>query len=67
MNSGDIGRAKNPDLRGSFEALRRAAVAARQTAIETNTAIIVVENGIQTRITAEELRKQRSAGTTKRR
>lgn len=35
----------------------RAAELARQTAIQTDTAIVVVRNGKPVRITAEELRK----------
>ncbi|NLY25975.1 MAG: hypothetical protein GX049_00250 [Alcaligenaceae bacterium] len=55
----DIALAKNPDLRGSFAAMQRAAQSARDIAIQTNTAIIVVRNGQRIRITAAELRKER--------
>jgi hypothetical protein len=37
--------ARNPDLRGSWDALLRAAKAARRTAILTNTDLIISENG----------------------
>jgi hypothetical protein len=41
----DISEAKNPDLRGSMAAMRRAAEIARTTAIQTNTGIIVSRDG----------------------
>jgi hypothetical protein len=58
MNGKDISQAKNPNLRGSLAAMQRAAELARQTAIETNTAIIVVRDGQVVRIPADELRKE---------
>lgn len=51
----DISQARNPDLRASLTAMKRAAALAPQTALQTNTAIVVVEKG--RRITAEQLRK----------
>jgi len=48
------------DSRAALTALKRAAEAARKTAIQTDTAIIVVENGKRLRITAEQLRKEQS-------
>lgn len=60
MNAQDISRAKNPDLRASLIALRRAAAMARQVAIETNTEIVVVEGGKLVRITADQLRERAS-------
>lgn len=47
---------KNPDLRASFAALRRAGDAARRKAVETNTGIVVARDGKPLRISAEELR-----------
>ena len=58
MNEGDISNAKNPDLRASQEALRRAAELARQTAIQTDTDLIIVKDGRMVRIPAAELREQ---------
>jgi hypothetical protein len=58
MNEGDISNAKNPDLRASQEALRRAAELARQTAIQTDTDLIIVKDGKTVRIPAAELREQ---------
>ena len=56
MNNKDITEAKHPDLRASGAALRRAAELARRTAIETDTALVVVKNGKLLRIPASELR-----------
>ena len=57
MNRTDLSRAKNPDLRASLAGMRRAAALARQTAIQTNTEIVLVRGGKPVRITAAELRK----------
>jgi hypothetical protein len=53
----DLSRAQNPDLRASLAAMLRAAELARQTALQTGTAIVVVRDGELVRITAEELRR----------
>jgi hypothetical protein len=58
MTQQELGKAKNPDLRGSLAAMQRAAQLARETAIQTNTAIIVVQDGKPVRITADELRRE---------
>ena len=57
MNRTDISRAKNPDLRASLAGMRRAAALARQTAIQTDTEIVLVRGGKPVRITAAELRE----------
>lgn len=59
----DISRAKNPDLRASLAAMRRAAALARETAIRTDTEIVLVRDGKPVRIPAAELRKQACART----
>ena len=59
MTQRDLSQAKNPDLRASLAAMRRAAEMARDTAIQTNTEIVIVKDGKPVRITAEELRKER--------
>ena len=56
MSRPDISQAKNPDLRASMAAMRRAAALARKTAIQTNTAIVLVRDGKVVRIPAAELR-----------
>ena len=61
MTQQDLSRAKNPDLRASLAAMRRAADMARSTAIQTNTEIVIVKDGKPVRVTAEELRQERGA------
>jgi hypothetical protein len=54
----NLSKARNPDLlRASLVALQRAAELARQTAMQTNTAIVVVKDGKPVRIPAEQLRE----------
>lgn len=60
MKQQDLSKAKNPDLRASLAAMQRAAELARRTALQTDTAIVVVQNGKLVRISAEELRNGRS-------
>ncbi|MDT0497951.1 hypothetical protein RM530_11340 [Algiphilus sp. W345] len=55
MNKQDISTAKDPDLRASLHALRRAAELARRTAIQTGTSLVVMQNGRLMRISAQEL------------
>lgn len=52
----DISEAKNPDLRASLPAMRRAAASARRTAIQTGTGIVMVRDGKPVRIPAARLR-----------
>jgi hypothetical protein len=56
MAQKDIAEAENPAMRGSMAAMRRAAALARKTAVQTNTAIILVRDGKPVRILAAELR-----------
>lgn len=60
MKTPDISTAKNADLRASLAALRRAAQSARQIAIQTDTAIVVVKDGKLIRIPAKTLRQHTS-------
>jgi hypothetical protein len=57
MKTNDITKARNPALRGSLNALQRAALAARKTAIQTNTGIVIQREGKLVRIPAAELRE----------
>jgi hypothetical protein len=57
MTQQELSKAKNPDLRASLAAMQRAAELARQTAMQTNTAIVVVVDGKAVRIPAEQLRE----------
>jgi len=61
MTHQELSKAKNPDLRASLAAMRRAAEMARSTAIQTNTEIVIVKDGKPVRVTAEELRQERRA------
>ncbi|MEY4766666.1 MAG: hypothetical protein RI907_3339 [Pseudomonadota bacterium] len=61
MNANDISDAKDPDLRASLDALRRAAQLARKTAIQTETSLVIVKDGQIKRISADELRQQAAA------
>ena len=58
MKPQDLSKARNPDLRASLAAMVRAAELARQIAVQTGTAIVVVRDGKPVRITAEELRRE---------
>lgn len=51
----------DPDIRDAMNAMQRAAQLARQTAIQTDTAIIIIKDGKQIRVTADELRKEQAA------
>ncbi len=65
MNVRPIEEAQDPDLRGSLKALKRAAARAREIAIQTNTAIVVSENGAVRHISAQELVREREQGQKK--
>jgi hypothetical protein len=56
MTQAELSKAKNPKLRGSVEAMRRAAEMARKIAIQTDTGIVVVRDGRRVHISAAELR-----------
>ena len=56
----NIEHAKDPGLRGSVAAIRRASQAARTIAIQTDTSLIIVKDGKLTRIPAHALRQAAS-------
>lgn len=58
MSKTDLSCARNPDLRASLAGMKRAAALARQTAIQTNTEIVLVRDGKPVRVSAAELRKE---------
>ena len=67
MNTRDISEAKDPDLRASVVAMQRAAKLARTIAMQTDTGIVIVENGQIVHICAAALRvaaKQGDADAT---
>lgn len=59
MNTKDIRTSGDPDLAGSFAAMERAARAAQDLAIKTNTGIVVAIDGKNTELSAAELIKLR--------
>ena len=61
MNAKDLSEAKDPDVRASLGALKRAAQLARKIAIQTETSLVVVVDGRMRRISADELRQQSAA------
>ena len=65
MSKNDITEAKDPDLRASGAAMRRAAKLARQTAIQTGTDLVIVKDGKLTRIPAQALRAAAANGARK--
>lgn len=58
MTPQDLHTAKDPDIRASLQALKRAAMLAREIALETNTGIAVVRNNQLIRLSAEQLRRE---------
>ncbi len=56
MKPQDINLAKDPDLRASLQALKRAAVLARKIAIQTDTCLVIMEDQKIVRLSAQELR-----------
>jgi hypothetical protein len=62
MNFEETGRSGSPYVRDAMAALERAAEMARRIAIQTETAIVIIQDGKLIRITAEELRKQQAKG-----
>lgn len=57
MTQDQLSQAKDRDLPASLIAMRRAARMAREQAIRTDTAIIVLRNKTAVRVSADELRK----------
>jgi len=57
VNQQELSQAKDKDLAASLIAMRRAARMAREQAMRTDTAIVVIRNEKPVRVTAEELRK----------
>ncbi|GBU09589.1 hypothetical protein AwWohl_07270 [Gammaproteobacteria bacterium] len=53
----DISKVKSQFIRDSFTALKRAALEARKIAIQTDTAIIIMQEGKITRVTADTLKR----------
>jgi hypothetical protein len=60
----DLLNAKDPNIRASFDALRRAAQLARKTAIQTNTNIVILQEGQLIHVSAQELRETATREST---
>ena len=60
MNPKDIRTSTDPDLAGSYAAMERAARAAQDLAIKTNTGIVVAVDGKNVELTAADLIKLRN-------
>lgn len=58
MNAPDLSTATDHDLRASFAALQRAADMARKAAIQTDTDLVIVQEGQIVHLSANELRNQ---------
>ena len=50
MNGKPLENARSSDLRGSWQALQRAAQRAREVAVQTGTDLVVTRNGVQEHI-----------------
>jgi hypothetical protein len=59
MNTKDIRTSNDSDLIGSYAAIQRAARSAHDLAIATNTGIVVVVDGKNVTISADELKRLR--------
>ena len=59
MNTKDIRTSTDPDLAGSYAAMKRAARSAKDLAIKTNTGIVVAVDGKNIELTAADLIKLR--------
>lgn len=62
MTPQELNSAKNQDLIASLAAMKRAAALARQQAIQTDTAIVILKDQKIVRLTAEDIRKEDRPG-----
>ena len=58
MTEQELSMAKDKSLAGALAAMRRAARSARDLAVRTGTAIVVLKDGKIVRVSADELRAQ---------
>ena len=57
MTQHELAKAKDPDLRASLQAIKRAAKEARKIAVQTDTGIVIVRDNKIVHVSAEELRQ----------
>lgn len=58
MTPKQLHHAKDPDLLASVQAMQRAAKLARQTAIQTQTSLVIVDNQKMLHLSAQQLSEQ---------
>lgn len=58
MMQQELHAAKDPDLRASLDAIKRAAELARKTALQTDTSIVILQNDKIVHVSAEQLRQK---------
>ncbi|MCW5234482.1 hypothetical protein [Verminephrobacter eiseniae] len=61
MTQQELHTAKDPGLRASLEAIKRAAELARKTALQTGTSIVILQNGKIVHLSAEQLQQEQKA------
>ncbi len=61
MNQSDLFKAKDKDIAASVAAMKRATAMARKAAVQTDTAIVVVQGKKIVRVTDDDLRKKAGA------
>ncbi len=61
MTQHELAKAKDPDLRASLQAIKRAAKEARKIAVQTDTGIVIVRDNKIVHLSAEELRQGQKA------
>ena len=61
MTQHELAKAKDPDLRASLQAIKRAAKEARKIAVQTDTGIVIVRDNKIVYLSAEELRQGQKA------
>lgn len=61
MTQHELAKAKDPDLRTSVQAMKRAAMEARRIAVQTDTGIVIVRDNKIVHVSAEELRQGQKA------
>lgn len=64
MKRQDLSSARNPDLRASLAAMRRAGDSARKTAVQTDTEVVLVRGGAPVQVPAARLRNEGVSGET---
>jgi len=56
MNVTDISQAKDPDLRVALQAIKRASIAARTVALQTDTGIVIMQGAQLVRLSGQAIK-----------